>query len=104
MIDSNTQAGVIEAEGGGFKIRGLRWIIIGLIFFATLINYIDRLTISVLAPLITKDLNLTNTEFGGIATWFLFAYTISQTLSGKLYDRIGLKRGFTVSILVWSLA
>lgn len=87
-----------------FKINGLRWIIIGLIFFATLINYIDRLTISVLAPKITEDLNLSNTEFGGIATWFLFAYTISQSLSGKLYDRIGIKKGFTVSIVVWSLA
>ena len=88
----------------GFKVNGLRWLIVGLVFFATLINYIDRLTISVLAPVITKELNLTNTEFGGIATWFLFAYTISQSLSGKLYDRIGVKRGFTVSIVVWSLA
>ncbi len=88
----------------GFKLPGLRWLIIGLVFFATLINYIDRLTISVLAPLITKELNLSNTEFGGIATWFLFAYTISQSLSGKLYDRIGIKKGFTVSIIVWSLA
>ncbi len=91
-------------EESGFKIGGLRWLIISLVFFATLINYIDRLTVSVLAPLITKDLNLTNTEFGGIATWFLFAYTISQSLSGKLYDRIGIKKGFTVSIIVWSLA
>ena len=91
------------ASGKDFKFGGLRWLIIGLVFFATLINYIDRLTISVLAPLITKDLNLTNTEFGGIATWFLFAYTISQSLSGKLYDRIGIKKGFSVSIVVWSL-
>ena len=88
----------------GFKLPGLRWLIIGLVFLATLINYIDRLTISVLAPVITKELNLSNTEFGGIATWFLFAYTISQGLSGKLYDRIGIKKGFTVSIIVWSVA
>ncbi|HUR97069.1 MAG TPA: MFS transporter [Pyrinomonadaceae bacterium] len=88
----------------GFKISGLRWIIVGMIFFATLINYIDRLTVSVLAPKITEDLHLSNTEFGGIATWFLFAYTISQALSGKLYDRVGIKKGFTVSIIVWSLA
>ena len=78
MINANSQAEIIKAEAG-FKIRGLRWIIIGLVFFATLINYIDRLTISVLATLITKELNLTNTEFGSIATWFLFAYNISQT-------------------------
>jgi ACS family hexuronate transporter-like MFS transporter len=50
------------------------------------------------------DLNLTNTEYGGIATWFLLAYTISQSLSGKLYDRIGIKKGFSVSIIVWSVA
>jgi len=88
----------------GFKINGLRWVIVGMIFFATLINYIDRLTVTTLAPKITEDLHLSNTQFGEIATWFLFAYTISQALSGKLYDRVGVKRGFTVSIVVWSLA
>jgi ACS family hexuronate transporter-like MFS transporter len=88
----------------GFKLRGLRWWIISLIFLATLINYIDRLTISVLAPVITRDLGLTNTEFGGILTWFLLAYTISQGLSGKLYDRVGTKRGFVCSIVLWSIA
>jgi ACS family hexuronate transporter-like MFS transporter len=94
----------LNRTSAGFKLPGLRWLIIGLVFFATLINYIDRLTVSVLAPLITKELNLSNTEYGGIATWFLFAYTISQSLSGKLYDRVGIKRGFTVSIVVWSVA
>ena len=87
-----------------FKLRGLRWWIISLIFLATLINYIDRLTISVLAPVITRDLGLSNTEFGGIITWFLLAYTISQSLSGKLYDRVGTKRGFVCSVVVWSIA
>lgn len=94
----------LEPSESGFKIRGLRWIIIGLVFFATLINYIDRLTISVLAPAIMESFKLTNTEFGAIATWFLLAYTISQSASGKLYDKIGVKKGFTVSIIVWSLA
>src|SRR2546421_674415 len=89
---------------GGFKIRGLRWWIVGLIFLATLINYIDRLTISVLSPVITRDLGLTNTQFGGIVAWFLLAYTISQGLSGKLYDRVGTKLGFVCSIVLWSIA
>ena len=96
MADSTSQ--------NGFKVRGLRWYIIGLVFFATLINYIDRLTISVLAPAIMETFHLTNTEFGAIATWFLLAYTISQSASGKLYDKIGIKKGFTISIIVWSLA
>ena len=85
-------------------VRGLRWWIVGLVFLATLINFIDRLTISVLAPVITTQLGLTNLQFASITMWFLVAYTASQGLSGKLYDRIGTRRGFTLSILVWSIA
>ncbi|PYQ51850.1 MAG: MFS transporter [Acidobacteria bacterium] len=82
----------------------MRWVIVGLVFLVTLINYLDRLTISVLAPVITRDLGLTNFEFGTIATWFLLAYTVSQALSGRLYDRIGTRLGFAVSVTIWSLA
>ncbi|MDX6532116.1 MAG: transporter, family, hexuronate transporter [Blastocatellia bacterium] len=103
MLDAQRRSEA-PATKAGFKLRGLRWWIISLIFLATLINYIDRLTISVLAPVITRDLGLTNTEFGGIITWFLLAYTISQGLSGKLYDRVGTKRGFVCSITLWSIA
>src|SRR5882724_3599625 len=94
----------VAATRAGFKLRGLRWWIVGLIFLATLINFIDRLTISVLAPVITKQLGLNNLQYASITTWFLLAYTISQGLSGKLYDRIGTRRGFTLSILVWASA
>lgn len=93
-----------EGGAGAFKVRGLRWWIVSLIFLATLINYIDRLTISVLAPVITRELGLSNTEFGGVVTWFLLAYTISQGVSGKLYDRVGTRLGFTFSIITWSAA
>jgi ACS family hexuronate transporter-like MFS transporter len=85
-------------------VRGLRWWIAGLVFLATFINFIDRLTIAVLAPVITAQLALTNLQFASISTWFLVAYTASQGLSGRLYDRIGTRRGFSISILVWSLA
>ena len=98
-----------EAEGLALPqtrrgIHGLRWWIAALIFFATLINFIDRLTISILAPVITAQLHLTNFQFARLTTWFLIAYTISQGVSGKVYDRIGPRRGFTISILIWSLA
>ena len=59
------------------RLPGLRWWIIGLVFLATLINYIDRLTVSVLAPLIMTDLGLSNLEYASLGTWFLLAYTIS---------------------------
>ncbi len=101
----SSRAGLSETtDTGAFKVRGLRWWIVSLIFLATLINYIDRLTISVLAPVITRDLGLSNTEFGGVVTWFLLAYTISQGVSGKLYDRVGTRLGFTFSIVTWSAA
>src|SRR5262245_28521696 len=94
-----------SAVGAGeVKVPRLRWLIIGLVFLATLINYIDRLTVSVLAPVITEALKLSNLEYASLGTWFLLAYTISQGVSGRLYDQIGARRGFTLSITVWSLA
>jgi ACS family hexuronate transporter-like MFS transporter len=77
---------------------------VGLVFLATLINYVDRLALSVLAPVITRDLGLSNFQFGGIATWFLVAYTVSQGLSGRLYDAVGTRIGFAISVTVWSAA
>jgi ACS family hexuronate transporter-like MFS transporter len=85
-------------------VPGLRWWIAALIFLATFINFLNRLIIAVLGPVITVQLGLSNSQFAGLTTAFLIAYTISQGFSGKLYDRIGTRRGFTFSIVVWSLA
>ena len=85
-------------------VHGLRWWIVSLVFLATAINFVDRMVIAVLAPVITERLGLTNLEFAGIATWFLLAYTASQGISGKLYDRLGTRLGFTLSVLLWSFA
>jgi len=100
MFDAKrTQLATTEAS---FKIRGLRWWIIGLVFLATVINYIDRQTIAILSTVIRADLHLSNEQYALINAWFLLAYTISQGLSGKLYDRIGTRKGFSSSIIVWS--
>jgi ACS family hexuronate transporter-like MFS transporter len=109
MAETELRAKGIERKSptvvaGEVKIPRLRWLIIGLVFLATLINYIDRLTVSVLAPVITQALKLSNLEYASLGAWFLLAYTISQGASGRLYDRIGARRGFTLSITVWSLA
>jgi MFS transporter, ACS family, aldohexuronate transporter len=100
--ETNVHASVRPAKPR--TVHGLRWWIAGLIFLATLINFIDRLTISILGPVITKQLGLTNFQFASITTSFLIAYTASQGISGKLYDRIGPRRGFAISILLWSIA
>ena len=85
-------------------IRGLRWWMAALLFLVTLINLVDRLTISVLAPVIVDQLRLTNLQFAGISIWFLVAYATSQGLSGRISDAIGTRRGFALSVVVWSLA
>src|ERR1017187_9094469 len=85
-------------------IPGLRWWMLGLVFLATLINFLDRLTISVLAPVITSQLGLTSLQYAGISTWFLVAYAASQGFSGRIFDRIGTRRGFTFAVFLWSIA
>ena len=86
------------------KISGLRWLMIGLVFLATVINYIDRQTVSVLKTSISTDLGLSNADYAAIQNSFLLFYGISQMVSGRLYDVIGTRLGFVFSIVVWSLA
>src|SRR5689334_5172810 len=85
-------------------IPRLRWLMIGLVFAATVINYIDRQTVSVLKTAISTDLGLSNADYASIQNAFLLCYGISQVVSGRLYDRIGTRLGFIVSIVIWSLA
>ena len=84
------------------KIPRLRWLMISLIFLATVINYIDRQTVSVLKTAISTDLGLSNADYAAIQNSFLVLYGISQMVSGRLYDRIGTRLGFIFSIVVWS--
>jgi ACS family hexuronate transporter-like MFS transporter len=86
------------------KIKGLRWWIIGLIFIATVINYIDRTAFALLWPEMGKDLGMDNSDYAIMLNFFLFAYAASKFLSGRLYDQIGTRIGFIASIVVWSVA
>ena len=86
------------------KIQGLRWWIIILIFIATVINYIDRTAFALLWPEMGKDLGMDNSDYAIMLNVFMLTYAIGKFLSGKLYDTIGTRLGFVVSIVVWSLA
>ncbi|MCH3882304.1 MULTISPECIES: MFS transporter [Tenacibaculum] len=86
------------------KIKGLRWWIITLIFLATVINYIDRTAFALLWPQMGEDLGMDNSDYADMLNIFLVAYAASKFLSGRLYDQIGTRLGFVVSIVVWSLA
>jgi ACS family hexuronate transporter-like MFS transporter len=85
-------------------IPGVRWWIIGMISMLTVINYIDRQTLSVLAPTIRDAFGMTNTSYSRVVTMFLLGYTISQAVSGKILDRIGTRRGFMLFVGIWTIA
>jgi ACS family hexuronate transporter-like MFS transporter len=90
------------------KIKGLRWYIIGLIALATIINYIDRTAINILWPYIHKDFGIAEVDSKDalklITTFFMIAYAIGQTVTGKLMDAIGTRLGFVLSIAGWSIS
>lgn len=86
------------------QVKGLRWYIIGLIAIVTIINYIDRNALSIMWPSISKDLNLSKDDYKWIVILFMSAYAISQSVSGKIYDKIGTRLGFVFSILIWSFS
>ena len=86
------------------KINGLRWWIIGLIFIATVINYIDRTAFALLWPQMGKDLGMDNSDYALMLNIFMVTYAASKFLSGRLYDQIGTRLGFIVSIVTWSIA
>jgi ACS family hexuronate transporter-like MFS transporter len=85
-------------------LYGLRWWILALIFTVTCINYIDRSSVGLLVTHIAPDIGITTRQYGFIGALLLLAYTVSQSVSGRLYDRYGARLGFTVSILVWCAA
>lgn len=84
--------------------RRMRWFVISLAFFATVINYLDRQTLSVAAPAIRQDLNFGDIEYSRIVFAFMLAYTIMNGVSGPLIDRLGTRRGYALCMLWWSVA
>jgi len=82
----------------------LRWYIGGLLFLSTVINYIDRQTLSVLAPYIKTEFQWSNTDFAMLIIAFRVAYAGGQTISGRLLDRFGTRTGLTASVAFYSIA
>jgi MFS transporter, ACS family, hexuronate transporter len=86
------------------QIRGLRWWIAALLFASTVINYIDRQTLSVLGPNLKTEFGWSNTDFALIVMSFRAAYAIFQTVNGRILDRIGTRNGLSLMVLWYSLA
>lgn len=93
------------------KLKGLRWWVVSLVALATIINYIDRQTLSVLwpteiAPELFPDMDDTGRKqiYSTITIVFMFSYAFGQAIFGRIFDWIGTRLGFVLSIAVWSLA
>ncbi|MSV27966.1 MAG: MFS transporter [Bryobacterales bacterium] len=82
----------------------MRWWIGGLLFVSTTINYIDRQTLSVLAPYLKTEFTWTNSDFALIVVAFRVAYAVGQTAAGRVLDRLGTRKGLTLSVIWYSIA
>ncbi|MEM7380044.1 MAG: MFS transporter [Bacteroidota bacterium] len=86
------------------KKTNFRWIIVVLLFFATTINYFDRFLMGILAPYLEEEIGWSEMEYGYIVASFQFAYAIGTLIVGYLIDRMGTRWGFSIAIVLWSVA
>lgn len=95
----NPPAAASETPVGKF-----RWVICALLFFATTINYIDRLVFGILGPELQKEFGWTAKDYTDIVFWFEVAYAIGLLLAGRILDRVGTRLGYAAALVAWSLA
>src|SRR5882757_3742715 len=81
-----------------------RWVVCALLFFAATINYMDRQIIGLLKPILAQEFNWTETDYANIVFSFQLAYAIGLLTVGGVIDRIGVKRGFSLAVILWSIA
>ena len=86
------------------KKTNYRWVVVTLLFFATTINYLDRQVIGFLKPTLEKEFHWTEEDYGYIVMAFQAAYAVGLLAFGGFIDRLGTKLGYTISLIVWSLA
>ncbi len=82
----------------------LRWLVISLAFLATVVNYLDRQTLSVIAPELKRQFQMTDETYGLILSAFMLAYTVMNGISGAWIDRVGTRVGYGVCMAWWSTA
>lgn len=86
------------------KVGKFRWVICALLFFAATVNYVDRQVLGILKKTLSDEFGWTDIDYGWIVFSFQTAYAIGMLLVGRMMDRLGTKKGFSISITVWSLA
>ena len=92
------------ARRPGFRVPGLRWWIVGLLFLASAKNYLDRQTLSILAPSIQSNLHISDIAYGNIVNLFLLAYGFAYLISGRITDWLGTRASMVLFMSWWSVA
>ncbi|WP_260928841.1 MFS transporter [Novosphingobium sp. 9] len=97
---------VDEAPDAGLSPRAgrYRWVIVGLLFAATAINYVDRQMIGVLKPTLEAQFHWTESDFAAIVFWFQVAYAVGYLSFGKVVDALGARLGYAVALVIWTIA
>jgi MFS transporter, ACS family, hexuronate transporter len=103
-IDAERHKASSPVDQPGGSIGWYRWIICALLFFATTINYMDRQVISVLKPTLQEQLGWSEIDYGNIVFCFQLAYAAGYLLGGRLMDRLGVRLGFSLAVVLWSVA
>lgn len=85
-------------------LTNFRWVILGLLFFATTVNYLDRMVMGILAPDLQKLYSITDVQYGWIQSAFALCYAFGQLVAGAVLDVIGVRTGFALALIAWSAA
>ena len=93
-----------KLAAAGTRVGWYRWLVCALLFFATTINYIDRQVIGILKPTLQEELHWSEIDYSNIVFAFQLAYALGYLLAGRLMDAIGVRIGFCLAVVLWSLA
>ena len=86
------------------KVGHFRWFICGLLFYATTVNYMDRVVLGILKTTIAQELHWTETDYGTVTAVFQIGYALMLPVAGRLIDWLGIRLGYTLAVLLWALS
>ena len=96
MSQANEGQAAIGVRSAGWQ----RWIILSFLFFATTLNYVDRLTLGVLKPVLSSEFHWSEIDYSHIVFWFTAAYAIGYVVFGRVIDWLGAKLGYSIAVII----
>ena len=104
QVPASARPAVATGVAAATKAGYYRWYVCALLFFASVINYVDRQVIGILKPTLQQQFGWSELDYADIVFSFQLAYAIGFLFAGRLMDRLGTRVGFSIAIVIWSLA